>query len=94
MYFSIQAVKHVSSPFESEAPGLGTQRSKQCSFNFWASLVRIVKRVEAEMRNCYLDEHARILHGSFLLHLAHDLRFWVAGGEVHCEMCVCVIYSI
>jgi hypothetical protein len=25
MYFSMQFVKHVSSPFESDAPGLGTQ---------------------------------------------------------------------
>jgi hypothetical protein len=27
----------------------------------------------------YLDQHARILHGSFLLYLAHNLRFWVVG---------------
>lgn len=38
MYFSMHWVKQVSSPLDSEVPGLGTQRSKQCSFNFciWA----------------------------------------------------------
>jgi hypothetical protein len=34
MYFSMQFVKHFSSPEESEVPGFGTQRSKQCSFSF------------------------------------------------------------
>jgi hypothetical protein len=34
MYFSMQFVKHFSSPDESEVPGFGTQRSKQCSFSF------------------------------------------------------------
>lgn len=38
MYFSMQLVKHVSSPFESEVPGLGTHRSKQCSFSFSTSM--------------------------------------------------------
>jgi hypothetical protein len=31
----------------------------------------------------YLDKHARILHGSFLLHLAHNLSLWVAGEGSH-----------
>jgi hypothetical protein len=35
IYFSMHEVKQVSSPFERDAPGLGTQRSKQCSFNFY-----------------------------------------------------------
>jgi hypothetical protein len=35
MYFSMQVVKHDSSPLESEEPGLGTQRSKQCSLSFF-----------------------------------------------------------
>ena len=30
----------------------------------------------------YLDEHARVLHGGLLLHLAHDLHLAVVG---HCE---------
>lgn len=34
MYFSMQFVKQFSSPLESEVPGLGTQRSKQCSLSF------------------------------------------------------------
>jgi len=34
MYFSMQDEKQVSSPRDSDAPGLGTQRSKQCSFIF------------------------------------------------------------
>lgn len=29
----------------------------------------------------YLDKHARILHGSLLLYLAHDLCFGVAAAE-------------
>lgn len=40
MYFSMQAVKQDSSPFESEVPGLGTQRSKQCSLSFCIHTVR------------------------------------------------------
>lgn len=35
MYFSMQLLKQPSSPLDSEAPGLGTQRSKQCSLSFW-----------------------------------------------------------
>ena len=35
MYFSMHDLKQPSSPLESEVPGLGTQRSKQCSFNFY-----------------------------------------------------------
>lgn len=35
MYFSMHWEKQVSSPLDSEVPGLGTQRSKQCSFSFW-----------------------------------------------------------
>jgi hypothetical protein len=31
----------------------------------------------------YLDKHARILHGSLLLHLAHNLRLWVTGERAH-----------
>ena len=34
MYFSMQFVKQPSSPLDSEVPGLGTQRSKQCSLSF------------------------------------------------------------
>jgi hypothetical protein len=43
----------------------------------------------------YLDEHARILHSSFLLDLAHDGRLWVArvrrhaAQGVHVLDCVC-----
>lgn len=33
----------------------------------------------------YLDEHARVLHGGLLLHLAHDLHLAVVG---HCVGCV------
>lgn len=40
MYFSMHAVKQPSSPLEREVPGLGTQRSKQCSFSFWGMLER------------------------------------------------------
>jgi hypothetical protein len=29
----------------------------------------------------YLNKHARILHGSFLLHLAHNLSLGVAAGH-------------
>lgn len=34
MYFSMHDLKQPSSALESEVPGLGTQRSKQCSFSF------------------------------------------------------------
>jgi len=34
MYFSMQELKHDSSPREREVEGFGTQRSKQCSFTF------------------------------------------------------------
>lgn len=37
MYFSIQLVKQLSSPFERFPPGFGTQRSKQCSLIFYKS---------------------------------------------------------
>ena len=30
----------------------------------------------------YLNQHARVLHGGFLLHLAHDLHLAVVG---HCD---------
>lgn len=36
MYFSMHDVKQPSSPLEREGPGLGTQRSKQCSLSFYA----------------------------------------------------------
>lgn len=35
MYFCMQWVRHVVSPLESEAPGLLTHFSKQCSFTFY-----------------------------------------------------------
>lgn len=31
----------------------------------------------------YLDQHARILHGGFLLHLAHNLRLRIVGEGTH-----------
>ena len=46
MYFSMQFVKHVSSPLESDVPGFGTQRSKQCSLSFWQTLVQDICSVE------------------------------------------------
>lgn len=36
MYFSMQLLKQVCSPDDSEEPGVGTQRSKQCSLIFCA----------------------------------------------------------
>lgn len=41
MYFSMHVVKQVSSPLEREVPGLGTQRSKQCSLSFWEFQISI-----------------------------------------------------
>lgn len=35
MYFSIQAVKHPSSLFDNDVPGIGMHFSKQCSFTFY-----------------------------------------------------------
>ena len=35
MYFSMQFVMHVCSLLDREAPGFGTQRSKQASWSFW-----------------------------------------------------------
>lgn len=35
MYFSMHLVRHVCSPLEREAPGLGTHFSKQFSSNAW-----------------------------------------------------------
>jgi hypothetical protein len=40
MYFSMQLLKQPSSPLDRLVPGLGTQRSKQCSLSFWM-LVRM-----------------------------------------------------
>jgi hypothetical protein len=37
MYFSMQLLKQPSSPLDRLVPGLGTQRSKQCSLSFWTS---------------------------------------------------------
>lgn len=31
----------------------------------------------------YLDQHARVLHSSFLLYLTHDRCLGVAGGRRH-----------
>ena len=31
----------------------------------------------------HLDQHARVLHGGFLLHLAHNLRLGVAAHAAH-----------
>ncbi len=42
MYFSMQSVKQVVSDEESELPGLGTQRSKQCSLSFYHDHTRLV----------------------------------------------------
>lgn len=80
----MQVVKHVSSPLEREVPGLGTQRSKQCSLSFYwdKKLVTLTKEVEVrdvESVLVYLNEHTGILHGGFLLHLAHNLRLGVVG---------------
>lgn len=81
MYFSMQDVKQVSSPFEREVPGFGTQRSKQCSLSFYKD----IRKDCASMRQVrvYLDKHARILHGSLLLHLLHDLALGVVGESRH-----------
>lgn len=43
MYFSMHVVKQVSSPLEREVPGLGTQRSKQCSLSFWKHQLAFVR---------------------------------------------------
>jgi hypothetical protein len=87
MYFSMHALMQLSSPLERDAAGLGMQRSKQYDLDCNA------KTACAEQT--YLDEHARILHSSFLLDLAHDGRLWVArvrrhaAQGVHVLDCVC-----
>lgn len=42
MYFSMHWLKQVCSPLEREVPGLGTQRSKQCSLSFCGGGIALV----------------------------------------------------
>lgn len=47
MYLSMQLVKQVVSDEDMEDPGLGMQRSKQCSLIFWISTA-LVRNGEKE----------------------------------------------
>lgn len=46
MYLSMQFVKQVVSDEDMEDPGLGTQRSKQCSLIFYIVALLVKKDIE------------------------------------------------